>query len=1342
MINPNSGLSCSPVYQEVKASVTFECPTGVGDDREDGYDLEYDSQEYDYIETVYNEVEGITLKNGVIREKWDNSNDPRFQQYDIDTGQPIFENYCRGDAGLDEGYFQHLWEFPTNHTSNREVLVKYTPVYEDEDGQPTNDASAATDASLAASAGACVRKVNVTNNFTLGKVAVNLSGLPSGDDASFIQLVGTDSVEIIFEYVNDTRTVVKVGDVINGHTVTDVVNFVDTRADRKIVHRVLGDKRLKLNNTTDVSVGDNVIGYAGTVIPDGTTVKSVNKNNNTIKLNFPSGFEGLDSTQNNKIRTILIQDANQNQIPNTNFCWAKLGSTTNVGVKNVSFKVEGPGIHYMDFATTTTSSGSFTNTKIDNEGGNAIFNSGSTRTKTVKFDGGELVLKAEPVDDGGEYDSKWYISSFTGTLPDIGTAFQTKLDGGKGKATIHFKVTGTAPNTTAASGSNFVKDAVYVASESLANIRVKAGYGIIDRAAAVGIFISKRKDVIYTPIFQIDRDVITPEMNDLKNNFPGLATIRDFRDSGITTPVTETNCDPFLSPKVNLPTVVGKTNNTVVLNSSVSTDIQEAIDAKVDEISSTADVDELVEAIEQVVKEKSEEPEVNQETLDILNSNLRKINKAQNKSDRAVDKFAKFEGNAEPTVGQDSATNKLINDILGKIDEIPDDLGTLIPEGVPRSVKVIDGSNESDFNLVKNAYRDLPATQDGIQFVAEDISLNDDQSYLDYGKNSLRTTINMEVCPRWLLGSQVVGDEIAEEAELKIDGASIGGVTGTNNDLYVLVNNVNNSGAITKFQVFGGSVPQMKYTNLTPTNTAVGTRASFNITSSGGGYTAVINTNTTGYTVNSLIKINGSQLGGTNNTNDCSIFITGLTSGGEIDTFTVSGTSTGAATFNNRSQSITTAKLDVAIEWNNTDQPTDDFYVPTVNKNNSGSGYRPNDTITIAGTSLSGAAGNNLIITVTQVNLQGGLVDFDLASNTGSPLTLFTGVAASYANGGSNTSLGSGATFNVLKGENAAGSPAYIAAVNNAGSNYNTVVQPVGVTVDVVDAGNGILKVNNADLSAYPANFSVTFGTSSPSGVSTGVSYKAAKISNTKFYLYTEQTYGGTTPNSGLGPTITSKISLGSSPQGITGVSFGSFGVTQTVSYITDNGVQYVDQISVSSLGEVYPEKVWKGKNFEYQGDFIKEYEFNLITTSENLAKSSFNEGNPIQARPTTAIMTKKLKPKSNKIKVDDTSMFLSSGYLIIPKWIRKTENYLELGVEGVNKMINARNHYYYDGEEVVYYASKTATTFEGIERSQFNTSYLFETSPEPFAKNGGVVNSYQKGYSVQQYWPYQPKEE
>ncbi len=1335
MASPNSGQTCNPVEQVVKQKITIECPSTVPNSRTGGYATTLNSDEWEYVDTVYNEIDSISLTNGVIREKWDNSNDPRFQQYNIDNGQPIFENYCRSDAGIDEGYFQHLWEFPTSHVSNREVLVKYTPIYEDNTtGVPTTRPGAATAASVTANNGSCVRKVNVTNNFTLGKVVTSLSGLPSGDDESFIKLVGTDTVEIVFQYTSDTRTVLQIGDTINGHVVTDVVNFSDTRADRKIVHRVNGDSVLKLNNIKNIAVGDNVIGYGGTVIPEGTTIKSINSTKKTIRLNFPSGFVGLNPTQTQKIRTVLIQDANQNQIPDTNYCWAKLGSSAGIDVKNIAFKVEGKGIHYMDFQSTTNTNGTWNNNKINNEGGNAIFDSGSTRTKTVKFDGGELVLKAEPINDGGEYDSDWYISSFTGSLPSIGTSFQTKLDGGKGKATVHFKIVG---NTTSevASGGVFVKDATYTGSLSGASIRVKAGYGIIDRAAAVGIFISSRKDVMYTPVFKKKQEIFTPELKELKNNLPGLGDLKQFRDAGGTTPVVDTNCQPYLTPPVNLPTVIGNANNSIKLSSSDSTVIADAIDDKLDEITSDLDVDEMVAEIEKLVASNQDLSVSNQFDVDSLQSNLNKVTKADTSDN-------KFTNNADPSLSQDTASNKLINDILGKINEIPDDLGILLPEGTPTSVDVIDGDNESDFILVKNAYRDLPASQDMIQFIAEDISLNDDESYLDYGKNSLRTTITMSVTPRWIYGTPTVSDEIAEEAELTIAGDQIGGVAGGSNDLYLLVSNVSNSGSITDFQTFNGSIPLMNYTNQSGTSTVVGARASFNIDAitPGSTYTATINTNATGYSVNDIITIKGSQLMAVDDINDCFIYVNSLTGTNEIGTFTVVGTSDSNVLFGNVSQLITEASFDVNIEWSNTDTITDDVYTASINDINVGSGYRVNDTINIPGSNLGGTANNDCIITVTEVDANGGLSDFTVGT-TERPLTLFTNVSASYASGASNTSIGTGATFNVLKGENSSGTPAYFVSLNQGGSNYNTVVSVGGITVDVVDKSNGIMQINNGDLTAYPANFQVSFGSTAPSPLSANTAYKATKISNTKFFVYTEQSFVGRADRGILAPLAT-RIRLSQSLTGITGVSFGAFGLSQTVNYITDNGVQYVDTIDVSGIGESYPDKTWRGAGYEYQSDWIKEYEFNLITTSENIAKSSFNEGNPIQSKPTIAKLTKKLKPKSNKIEVDDTSLFLSSGYLLIPKWMRKTENYLELGVEGVNKTTNARNHYYYDGEEIIYYSSKTATSFEGIQRSQFDSSYLFETSPEPYAKNGGVVNSYQKGYSVQQYWPYQPKEE
>ena len=48
-----------------------------------------------------------------------------------------------------------------------------------------------------------------------------------------------------------------------------------------------------------------------------------------------------------------------------------------------------------------------------------------------------------------------------------------------------------------------------------------------------------------------------------------------------------------------------------------------------------------------------------------------------------------------------------------------------------------------------------------------------------------------------------------------------------------------------------------------------------------------------------------------------------------------------------------------------------------------------------------------------------------------------------------------------------------------------------------------------------------------------------------------------------------------------------------------------------------------------------------------------------------------------------------------------------------------------------------TDKEFKEIKRSRYNSDALFTTTKEPYAKNGGIVNSYQKGYSVQQYWPY-----
>ncbi len=76
MTSPNSGLTCNPSFQEVKKTVEFTCSSTVPNSRTGGYSTRADEEEYEYVDTVYNE-HVPTLTNGTLREKWDNSNDPR-----------------------------------------------------------------------------------------------------------------------------------------------------------------------------------------------------------------------------------------------------------------------------------------------------------------------------------------------------------------------------------------------------------------------------------------------------------------------------------------------------------------------------------------------------------------------------------------------------------------------------------------------------------------------------------------------------------------------------------------------------------------------------------------------------------------------------------------------------------------------------------------------------------------------------------------------------------------------------------------------------------------------------------------------------------------------------------------------------------------------------------------------------------------------------------------------------------------------------------------------------------------------------------------------------------------
>lgn len=1338
----NSGFSCQPTYQEVKKTVDIECPstsTQTSGSQAGSYTRTFNTTEVEYVDTVYNEITH-TLTNGVIREKWDNSSDPRFQQYDINTGQPIFENYCRTDKGTDEGYFYNLWEYPTSHTSTKEIVVKYTPIYQTATGSPTTRPGAATAPSVTAAVGACFKKVKVTNNFSLGKVDINVSGLPNATENSYVYWTATHKASLVFVYNNDTRTVVQVGDIINGHTVTKVANFIETKADRRQVHRVIGDNILKVNSIDGISVGDNVIGFGDTKIPTGTTVSSINSVSRTIKLSFPSGIDGLDTTNIVNIRNIIISDAEINQVPNTNYCYCEFSNAIS-NSKNIAFKIEGPGIHYMDYQTTTTSAGTWTSTKIDNEGGNAVFNSGETRTINVNFNGGSLVMKAEPIDDGGEYDSKWYIESFTGSLPSTGTSFQKTFNGGKGKVRIDFKIVENT-GSTVVSGGTFAKNASYTGSISSASITAIAGYGIIDRAAMVGIIVSTHKDIGYEPVFNKNQPIVPDIISKLKSSFPGISEITDLREYNLEAPTVSETCDPYLTPSVIIPDNIGNADNVNKFVSNESefklTNIENRIDELVSGGTSIEDISKILEKENTVI--------TNQTVSQLESTNETESNKNKQNSKK---KDKKSDINLE--LKQDTASAQLINNILNKFSEVPDDLTDMLPE-LPNTIEnvdgvavisTIDGQNESSTLLVKNAYRDLPVPQDNITFIADNISLDDDKSYQEYGKNSLRETINIEVTPRYILGTPDIGSETSGETEIRILGTQLGGTT-PDNDLYILAVDVDDStGAVLSngFDVFSSSTPKMSYVasgNLSTTQT----RPSFNITGGGvnGSYSAtLVSSGAGGFTVGQDFTFLGSTLGGVDGTNDLILTATAVDGSGNITTFSLFGTSADSTVYSGQTPLNTVATFSVNVEWSDTNSVSDDVYTALIQDESTvGVGYQLNDVITVLGSNLGGVnTTNDLLITVTEINPAGGISNFTIS---GVPETLYTSISGTNTDGVS----GSGASFDILKGENSSGSPQYIVSLNNGGTLYNTAIVPSsGPTVDVVNRRNGELQLNGSDLSAFASYFKVTFTTTAPSPLSLNTVYSAYKTSANTFKVFqTPAPTTSLTSTTGAGTFVPFFFTLrfNDSPQGMTGVVFGTFSVTQNPVYYTDpqTGVQYIQEIGLESMGETYPDKSWRGNNFEVQSSFVKEYEFDLVTTSENIAKSSFSKGNPIQLAPITAKLTKTLNPTDDTILVEDTSKFLSSGYLMIPKWIKKTEIYLQLGKEGdVNELKNSREHYYYDGEEIIYYAGKTSTSFTGIKRSQFNTTYVFQTSLEPFKKNGGMVNSYQLGYSVQQYWAY-----
>jgi hypothetical protein len=160
------------------------------------------------------------------------------------------------------------------------------------------------------------------------------------------------------------------------------------------------------------------------------------------------------------------------------------------------------------------------------------------------------------------------------------------------------------------------------------------------------------------------------------------------------------------------------------------------------------------------------------------------------------------------------------------------------------------------------------------------------------------------------------------------------------------------------------------------------------------------------------------------------------------------------------------------------------------------------------------------------------------------------------------------------------------------------------------------------------------------------------------------------------------------------------------------------------------PHIIWSSVS-STQSIYNKDFRFRTQEFSENTSNLSKLRGYSFKTSPVYARLTRTISSQDTIINVNSTTKFLSSGYLIIPKYVRKLEIY------GIN---NVRSHYFYDGEEIIYYSGKTSTSFTGCERGRFGTTSSFQTSLTPYTKNPGansVTTGYSEGINIAQYYEY-----
>ena len=303
--------------------------------------------------------------------------------------------------------------------------------------------------------------------------------------------------------------------------------------------------------------------------------------------------------------------------------------------------------------------------------------------------------------------------------------------------------------------------------------------------------------------------------------------------------------------------------------------------------------------------------------------------------------------------------------------------------------------------------------------------------------------------------------------KILILGSDAGGVDGIH-DVYVTVNGVNGSGAITSLS-YAGTPPayvrsyQSGQTGFTTTS-ANGAGIIFSIDQAGTEYTINITSAGTNFLPTETITVTGDKLAGATPANDMVITIDNVDANGAVTVATVTGTGSTSASYNGVSNNSN------VIGSGATFDVTDNGAGYTVTTNSGGTGYGAGQTLTILGNLVAGASPANDITIVI------GTVD-----------AISTGVIATISSSG--TIATPGGTFTAAEGTN--DQPIGTSAAFNVNRNFAAYS-----TISTSAAGTGykigdriILSGTDLDGASTINDILVTIATVGSGGDITSVTY-------------------------------------------------------------------------------------------------------------------------------------------------------------------------------------------------------------------------------------------------------------